>query len=99
VATYRQIVLTAFQQVEDQLSNLRILAQQQRVHDEVVDPSRQAVDIALNEYRAGTVSFTALVRALATLLSNEQAALAMRRNRFFASVNLIQALGGRFARL
>jgi outer membrane protein TolC len=99
VATYRQTVLTAFQQVEDQLSNLRILAQQQRVQDEVVDLSRQAVDIALNEYRAGTVSFTAVVRAQATLLSNEQAALAMRRNRFFASVNLIQALGGRFARL
>jgi NodT family efflux transporter outer membrane factor (OMF) lipoprotein len=94
VAVYRQTVLTAFQQVEDQLSNLRILAQQQRVQDEAVTLSRQAVEIALNEYRAGTVSFTTVVQQQATLLSNEQVALAVRQNRFLASVNLIQALGG-----
>src|SRR5215470_8687263 len=94
VATYRQTLLTAFQQVEDQLSNLRILGQQQRVQDEAVSLSRRAVDITLNEYRAGTVSFTTVVTAQATLLSNEQLALAVRQNRFLASVNLIQALGG-----
>lgn len=94
VATYRQTVLTAFQQVEDQLSNLRILGQQQRVQDEAVSLSRQAVDITLNEYRAGTVSFTTVVQAQATLLANEQAALTVRQNRYLASANLIQALGG-----
>jgi NodT family efflux transporter outer membrane factor (OMF) lipoprotein len=94
VAIYRQTVLTGFQQVEDQLSNLRILGQQQRVQDEAVSLSRQAVDITLNEYRAGTVSFTTVVQAQATLLTNEQAALAVRQNRYLASVNLIQALGG-----
>lgn len=94
VATYRQTLLMAFQQVEDQLSNLRILGQQQRVQDEAVALSRRAVEIALNEYRAGTVAFTAVVTAQATLLSNEQAALTVRQNRFLASVNLIQALGG-----
>jgi len=94
VATYRQTVLTALQQVEDQLSNLRILAQQQRVQDEAVALSRRAVEIALNEYRAGTVSFTTVVTAQATLLSNEQVALTVRQNRYLASVNLIQALGG-----
>jgi NodT family efflux transporter outer membrane factor (OMF) lipoprotein len=94
VATYRQTVLTGFQQVEDQLSNLRILGQQQRVQDEAVSLSRQAVDITLNEYRAGTVSFTTVVQAQATLLTNEQVALAVRQNRYLASVNLIQALGG-----
>jgi NodT family efflux transporter outer membrane factor (OMF) lipoprotein len=94
VATYRETVLTAFQQVEDQLSNLRILAEQQRVQDEAVRLSRQAVDITLNEYRAGTVSFTTVVQAQAILLGNEEAALTVRQNRYLASVNLIQALGG-----
>jgi NodT family efflux transporter outer membrane factor (OMF) lipoprotein len=94
VATYRQTVLTAFQQVEDQLSNLRVLGQQQRVQDEAVSLSRQAVEITLNEYRSGTVSFTTVVQAQATLLTNEEAALTVRQNRFLASVNLIQALGG-----
>jgi len=94
VATYRQTVLTAFQQVEDALSTLRILAEQQRVQDEAVALSRQAVEILLNEYRAGTVSFTAVVQQQAIQLGNEQAALTVRQNRYLASVNLIQALGG-----
>jgi len=94
VAVYRQTILSAFQQVEDQLSNLRILGQQQRVQDEAVSLARRSVDITLNEYRAGTVAFTAVVQQQATLLSNEQLALAVRQNRFVASVNLIQALGG-----
>jgi outer membrane protein TolC len=94
VAIYRQTLLSAFQQVEDQLSSLRILGQQQRVQDEAVSLSRRAVDILLNEYRAGTVSFTAVVQQQAILLGNEQAALAVRQARFLASVTLIQALGG-----
>jgi outer membrane protein TolC len=94
VAVYRQTVLTAFQQVEDQLANLRIFAEQQRVQDEAVALSRQAVQIALNEYQAGTVSFTTVVQDEATLLTNEEAALTVRQNRFLASANLIQALGG-----
>jgi NodT family efflux transporter outer membrane factor (OMF) lipoprotein len=94
VATYRQTILIAFQQVEDQLSNLRILGQQQRVQDEAVSLARQAVDISLNEYRAGTVSFTTVVTNQSTLVSNQEAALTVRQNRFLASVNLIQGLGG-----
>src|SRR5215470_19904140 len=94
VAVYRQTILLAFQQVEDQLSNLRILGQQQRVQDEAVSLARRSVDITLNEYRAGTVAFTAVVQQQATLLSNEELALTVRQNRFLASVNLIQALGG-----
>jgi NodT family efflux transporter outer membrane factor (OMF) lipoprotein len=94
VAVYRQTILTAFQQVEDQLSNLRVLADQQRVQDEAVSLARRAVEIALNEYRAGTVSFTTVVTNQTTLLANEEAALTVRQNRFLASVNLIAALGG-----
>lgn len=94
MANYRQTVLTAFQQVEDGLSSQRILARQQKVQDEAVTLSREAVTITLNEYKAGTVSFITVVNAQATQLANEQASLAVRQNRFLATVNLIQALGG-----
>ena len=94
VATYRQTVLIAFQQVEDQLSNLRILARQQRVQDEAVALSRRAVEITLNEYRAGTVAFTTVVTAQATLLLDEEDELTARQNLFVASAALIEALGG-----
>jgi NodT family efflux transporter outer membrane factor (OMF) lipoprotein len=94
VATYRQTVLTAFQQVEDQLAAVRILARQQKVADEAVKAAQDELDILLNQYRAGTVAFTAVVVAQATLLTNEQSALTVRQNRFLAAVALIQALGG-----
>jgi NodT family efflux transporter outer membrane factor (OMF) lipoprotein len=94
VASYRQTVLTALQQVENQLSNLRILAQQARALGKAVALAREALDITIAEYKAGTVDFTAVVQAQEILLSNEVNALTVRQNRFLASVNLIQALGG-----
>jgi NodT family efflux transporter outer membrane factor (OMF) lipoprotein len=94
VATYRQTVLTAFQQVEDQLVAIRLLARQQKIADEAVKAAREELEILLNQYRAGTVAFTAVVVAQATLLTNEQSALTVRQNRFLATVALIQALGG-----
>lgn len=96
VAAYRQTVLSAFQQVEDQLSTLNVLAQQGRIQGEALSAARQAVQINLNEYRAGTIPFTTVVAAQATLLGAEEAALAIRQNRFVATVALIQALGGGF---
>jgi len=56
--------------------------------------SREAVRVSVNAYKAGTVAFTAVVTAEQTLIANEQTALTIRQNRFIASVNLIQALGG-----
>ncbi|MDQ6869305.1 MAG: efflux transporter outer membrane subunit [Pseudomonadota bacterium] len=94
VATYRQTVLTAFQQVEDQLAAIRILARQQKVADDAVKAAQEEFDVLLNQYQAGTVAFTAVVVAQATLLTNEQSALTVRQNRFLAAVALIQALGG-----
>ncbi|WGJ14420.1 efflux transporter outer membrane subunit [Methylocapsa sp. D3K7] len=94
VANYRQVVLTAFQQVEDQLAAVRILARQQIVADGAVKAAQVELDTLLNQYRAGTVAFTAVVVAQATLLSDEQSALAVRQNRFLATVALIEALGG-----
>ena len=94
VANYRQTVLTAFQQVEDQLAAIRILTQQLAVEREAVKAAREAVAINLNQYQAGTVAFTAVVTAEATLLGDEEAELTVRQNLFLASVALIEALGG-----
>jgi NodT family efflux transporter outer membrane factor (OMF) lipoprotein len=94
VANYRQTVLTAFQQVEDQLAAIRIFAREQKVADDSVKAAQEEVDILLNQYRAGTVAFTAVVVAQAMLLTNEESALTVRQNRFLATVALIQDLGG-----
>jgi NodT family efflux transporter outer membrane factor (OMF) lipoprotein len=94
VAAYRQTVLTAFQQVEDQLSTLRILAQQAAIQDRAVADAAQAVAIALNEYRAGTQAYTAVVTAQNTLLTAQETVLSIRQSRLVAAVTLIEALGG-----
>ncbi len=94
VATYRQTVLTAFQQVEDELAALRILESQYQVADQTVKDANLAVTLALNQYRAGIVAYTAVVTAQATALSDAQALLSLRQSRLVASVTLIQALGG-----
>ena len=94
VATYRQTVLIAFESVEDQLSALRIYAEQARAEDEAVALARRAVAIALNEYRAGTQTYTTVITAQNTLLADEEAALTVQQNRFVASATLIEALGG-----
>jgi NodT family efflux transporter outer membrane factor (OMF) lipoprotein len=94
VANYRQTVLTAFQQVEDELSDIRHLTQQLAVQRQAVRAAREAVDIYLNQYRAGTVAFTTVVTAEAILLGDEETELTVRQNLFLASVSLIEALGG-----
>jgi NodT family efflux transporter outer membrane factor (OMF) lipoprotein len=94
VATYRQTVLAAFQQVEDQLAALRILAEQQTVQDRAVTSAEEAQRLILNEYKAGTVAYTSVVVAQAAALADEETALTVRQDRLVASVALIEALGG-----
>jgi NodT family efflux transporter outer membrane factor (OMF) lipoprotein len=94
VATYRQTVLTAFQQVEDELAALRILEGQYQVADQTVKDANLAVTLTLNQYRAGIVAYTAVVTAQAIALTDAQALLSVRQSRLVASVTLIQALGG-----
>jgi NodT family efflux transporter outer membrane factor (OMF) lipoprotein len=94
VAAYRQTVLSAFQQVEDNLAALRNLEQQATAEDAAVASARRAVDVTLDEYRAGTVAYTSVVTEQTLLLSDEQTALTIQQNRFVAAVALIQALGG-----
>jgi len=94
VATYRQTVLTAFEQVEDELATLRILEQQVKVQEQTVKDANLAVQLTLNQYKAGTVAYTSVITAQTTALSDAQTLLTIRQNRLVASVNLIEALGG-----
>ena len=93
IATYRQTVLTAFQQVEDELAALRILAAQAVAEDATVKDAREAERLTLNQYLAGTVAFTSVIVAQQTALTNEESALAILQNRLTASVALVGATG------
>ncbi len=94
VATYRQTVLTAFQGVEDELAAIRFLSRQLAFQEAAVRDARTAVNIYMNQFKAGTVAFTTVVTAEVTLLGDEESALTTRQNLFQASVTLIENLGG-----
>jgi NodT family efflux transporter outer membrane factor (OMF) lipoprotein len=94
VANYRQTVLAGFQEVEDNLAALRILEQEAAVQDEAVKSARESLTITLNQYRAGTANYLAVVVAQAVALSNERTALTILGRRLTASVTLTKALGG-----
>ncbi|OWY29016.1 RND transporter [Herbaspirillum robiniae] len=94
VASYKQTVLTAFQEVEDNLAALRILEQEAAVQDEALQAARQAVVLVTNQYKAGTVSYVNVITAQATALSAERSSLDIRNRRMAASVLLAKALGG-----
>jgi NodT family efflux transporter outer membrane factor (OMF) lipoprotein len=94
VANYRQTVLAAFQQVEDELAALRILEQQYQVAAQTVKDANLAVSLTLNQYKAGIVAYTAVVTAQATALTDAQTLLSIRQSRLVASATLIEALGG-----
>ena len=86
----------AFQDVENDLSDLRILAQQATVEAAAVADAQKALQISLNEYQAGTVTYTTVVTAQLTLLGDQEAALTVQQDRLLASVSLFQDLGGGF---
>jgi NodT family efflux transporter outer membrane factor (OMF) lipoprotein len=94
VANYRGTVLTAFQGVENDLSGLRILAQQAEVLDAAVRDATRGAQIAQNEYEAGTVDYTTVATALATQLTNQQSALSVHQQRLLDTASLIGDLGG-----
>jgi NodT family efflux transporter outer membrane factor (OMF) lipoprotein len=97
-AQYRQIVLTAFQDVEDQLAASRVLSQQlvyRRAASTAADQVEQQV---LNRYRAGQVSYTEVVTAQATALQARRTLAQLQADRQVVAVALIQALGGGWTR-
>ncbi|MBC7779319.1 MAG: efflux transporter outer membrane subunit [Proteobacteria bacterium] len=94
VAQYRQTVLTALQEVEDNLVALRVLDAEAAAQQRAVEFARQTLEVTLNQYRAGLVGFTNVVTAQTALLSAEQTALSVLGRQFDASVILVRALGG-----
>ncbi|NML32583.1 efflux transporter outer membrane subunit [Paraburkholderia antibiotica] len=94
VATYRGTVLGAFQNVEDDLSGLRILAEQADVLDQAVRDADRGAEIAFNEYQAGTVDYTTVATAQATQLSTRQTALNVQESRLLHAASLFGDLGG-----
>lgn len=93
-AAYRQTVLTAFQGVEDQLTVLRTLQEQEPLRREAVADAQRTAQQQLNRYREGQLSYTEVVAAQAAALSAERALLQLQVNRQLAAVALVQALGG-----
>ncbi|HEY7288975.1 MAG TPA: efflux transporter outer membrane subunit [Vicinamibacterales bacterium] len=94
VANYRQTVLTTFQQVEDQLAALRILEHEAEAEGAAVKAAQDALDIANEQYRAGTVDYLQVITAQTTALQDQRTALDILTRRLTASVLLIEALGG-----
>ena len=94
VAVYRQTVLAAFQDVEDNLISLRVLADEITVQDEATKAADAAEAIALNQYKSGIVSYLNVVVAQTTALTNERASLSVRGRQLASSVALIKSLGG-----
>jgi NodT family efflux transporter outer membrane factor (OMF) lipoprotein len=94
VASYRQTVLTSFQQVEDQLAALRILEQEAQAEADAVRAAQDALDIANEQYRAGTIDYLTVIIEQTTLLTAKRTALDILTRRLTASVLLIEALGG-----
>ena len=94
VANYRGTVLTAFEDVENDLSGLRILAEQADVLDTAVHDATRGTEIAFNEYQAGTVDYTTVATAQATQLADQQTALNVQQSRLLDAASLIGDLGG-----
>jgi outer membrane protein TolC len=93
-ATYRQTVLSAFQDVEDRLVASRILQQQLALRQEAAQAATLAEHQVLNRYEAGQVSYTDVVTAQVTAASARRAVAQAMSDREVAAVGLISALGG-----
>jgi NodT family efflux transporter outer membrane factor (OMF) lipoprotein len=94
VASYRQTVLAAFQNVEDNLVALRILKEQAEVQNRAAADARLALKLTLNQYKAGTVAYSNVITAQITAYAAEKSAIDIAGLRMTAAVGLIQALGG-----
>ena len=94
VASYRQTVLMAFQQVEDSLAQLRILSEEGVIADRAVKSAQQSLDISTAQYRGGLANYLQVITAETSLLQNQRSVVDILTRRMAASVSLIQALGG-----
>lgn len=94
VATYRQTILSAFQEVEDDLASLRYLAQEAGEQQDAVAAARESLDLELQRYRAGTDSYLNVITTQIIALQDQQTAITILQRRMSAAVDLVKALGG-----
>jgi len=94
VAGYRQTVLAAFQEVEDDLASLRYIAEESEQQAEAVAAARKSLDLELARYKAGTDSYLNVITTQEILLGDEQTAVTLLQRRLTAAVDLVKALGG-----
>jgi NodT family efflux transporter outer membrane factor (OMF) lipoprotein len=93
-ANYRETVLAAFQQVEDNLAALRILESENAQQEVAVRAAQRSVDLALERYRLGINSYLNVITAQVSLLSNQQTDVSIRMQQMTSAVELVMALGG-----
>ncbi|MGO9776486.1 MAG: efflux transporter outer membrane subunit [Terracidiphilus sp.] len=93
-AGYRGVVLAAFNDVEDQLSGLRILEAESAVEQKAVTSAQHSRDLSSQRYQGGVTSYLEVLTAEATLLQNQRAAVDLQTRQFVASIGLVRALGG-----
>ena len=93
-AGYRQTVLSAFQEVEDDLASLRYLAEEAVQQQDAVVAAREALDLEVQRYRAGTDSYLNVITTQIIALGDEQTAVTILQRRMSAAVDLVKALGG-----
>jgi outer membrane protein TolC len=94
VASYRQTILAAFQQVEDYIATVRVLSQQIERQKRAVDAAQRYLDIATTRYKTGIDPYLNVITAQTTLLTDQQTEVSLRVSEMTAAVQLIQALGG-----
>jgi NodT family efflux transporter outer membrane factor (OMF) lipoprotein len=94
VAAYRQTVLSAFQEVEDDLASLRYLAEEAQQQQQAVTAAELSLNLELDRYKAGTDSYLSVITTQTIALGDEQNAVGILQRRMTAAVDLIKALGG-----
>ncbi len=96
-AEYRESVLSAFREVEDQLAALRILEDEARIQDGAVAAAERSLELANNRYRGGIASYLEVITAQSAALTNQRTSVAILVRRMNATVLLIKAIGGGWA--
>jgi NodT family efflux transporter outer membrane factor (OMF) lipoprotein len=94
VASYQQAVLTAFQEVEDSLSDLRVLDEEAKTQDAAVAAAQRSLDQAVNRYKGGLDNYLTVITAQSLALDNQRTDVNLLTRRMTSSVLLVKALGG-----
>jgi NodT family efflux transporter outer membrane factor (OMF) lipoprotein len=94
VASYRQTVLAAFQEVEDDLATLRYLAEESVQEQDAVTAAEQALSLEMDRYRAGTDSYLNVITTQIIALTDQETAITILQRRMSAAIDLVKALGG-----